>query len=113
MKSILESYFYLLVITLIVIFSIDLIMINQRVSKINSLARYTESLIEINGEEGFKMAEELVSKNNASISFEYYDSTEDYLYYEYTINYRIIAGSFKINKISSLEGLVRYRAYKK
>lgn len=109
MKSVIESYIYLIILVLIVYFSLDFIMINARVSKVNTVARYVENTIEVNKEEGKAKAISMASSNGMDLVFKNAESTTDFCYYEYDLSYKILSASFRINKTNTYHGLARYK----
>lgn len=108
MKSVIESYIYLLIITLIVLFSIDFVMVNLKVSKVNQVARYVENSIEANKDNSYIKAEEMARANGMNLSYTVVDKTTDYTYVEYVLRYNIVAANFKIKKEKNYIGLARF-----
>lgn len=109
MKSVIESYVYLIILVLIVYFSLDFIMINTRVSKVNTVARYVENSIEVNKEDGLIRAKEIAKSNGMTLQVVGEDMTNDYYYYEYDLSYKITSASFRINKTNTYHGLARFK----
>ncbi|MGN0317545.1 MAG: hypothetical protein ACI4E1_06345 [Lachnospira sp.] len=121
MKSILEASVYLIIFAFISYFSIDLIMLNCRVTDVNRVARYVENYIEAKGEAVYdsdgqcrlsKEVEETLVKycadNDCTISFDKTDETEMYCYVDYSISYELKSALAGYNKVHQYSGLARF-----
>lgn len=116
MKVIIENSAYLLVMSLICLLSIDFIMMNMRISKVNEVEQYIEDYIEIYGEvqENNSLDESLISsiadtalKNDMTFDYEYQTQTETHAYYRIHIAYSLKSSVFRLGKTHQYEGMVR------
>lgn len=116
MKSILESSMYLIIMSLICLFSIDFVSMNMSVSKIGETEQYIEDYIELYGEnlDNNTLDEKTVSAINEKLkgtgmtfSYEYMSSTESHAYYDIHLTYNIRSRIFKFQKKHTFDGLAR------
>lgn len=116
MKSILESSIYLIIMTLICLFSIDFVAMNMSISRVGETKQYIEDYIELYGEnlDNDTLNEKTVAAINEKLkgtgmtfTYEYMSSTESHAYYNIHLTYSIQSRMFKFQKKHTFDGLAR------
>lgn len=116
MKSIVETSFYLLLLTFICYINIDFVLMNQQVSRVNELEQYIEDYIEVHGsvyngnqldEKTWAAVEEKASDYGMKLTYAYAAATQTYTYFNIQLEYTMKAGLFKMAKTHTYRGLAR------
>lgn len=116
MKVIIENSAYVIVMALICLVSIDFILMNMNISRINEIEQYVEDYIEIYGEVGeddsltedtLTQVKYIANKNNMEFGYEYEAQTEKYIYYIIHLKYTLSSSVFRIGKSHCYNGIVR------
>lgn len=116
MKSMLETAFYLLLMTMICYVGLDFVRMNQKISKANEVQQYIRDYIEVHGIHqpddtldaptrigALKKAEE----NDMKFTYEFTSKTTRYAYYQFRLEYSLPAALFHSNKTQVLRGIAR------
>lgn len=116
MKNVIEASIYLIIMTLICYISLDFILMNQRVSKINEVTQYIEDYIEIHGsakiiaaeDEGsvtyeidettLQQLQEHAKENSMEFSYDYENKTSDHVYFNIYLKYTLSTSIFKMQR---------------
>ena len=115
MKSIIESSVYLVIMALICIISLDFIFINKSICKGQELQQYIKDTITIYADSSpshdidnltYHKINNLAMQYNSSIDLEYFDTVNNYDYYNVTIMYPVKSGIFNIKKMCSFSSIV-------
>ncbi len=115
MKSIIESSVYLVIMALICIISLDFIFINKSICKGQELQQYIKDTITIHANSSpshdidnltYHKINNLAMQYNSSIDLEYFDTVNNYDYYNVTIMYPVKSGIFNIEKMCSFSSIV-------
>lgn len=115
MKSIIESSVYLVIMALICIISLDFIFINKSICKGQELQQYIKDTMTIYADSSsshnidnstYEKVNSLAMQYNSSIDIAYFDTVNNYDYYNITIMYPVKSGIFNIEKLCSFSSIV-------
>lgn len=116
MKSIVETSFYLLLLTIICYINIDFVMMNQQVSRVNELEQYIEDYIEVHGsvhsgnqldEKTWTAVKQKAADYGMKLTYAHVAATQMYTYFNIQLEYTMKAGLFKMEKTHTYRGLAR------
>lgn len=116
MKSMLETAFYLLLMTMICYVGLDFVRMNQKISKANEVQQYIRDYIEVHGihqpddtldAPTCMAARNKAEENDMSFNYEYTSKTARYAYYQFRLEYNLPAALFRTGKTQVLRGFAR------
>lgn len=116
MKSILESSIYLILMSMICLFSMDFVGMNMCISNVGQIEQYVEDYIELNGirlednsldDETINAVNKTVSDKGMSFSYTYMDSTYSHAYYKIQLKYKVKSLFFNMGKTHTFDGIAR------
>ncbi len=116
MKAIFETSVYLIIMTIICLFSVDFVAMNVGVSKVSHTEQYIEEYIEVSAknapgntidETTVNAVKEYVSSAGLEFDYEYVTSTSTYKYYKVKLIYSLNSRIFNLGKKHSFDGMVR------
>lgn len=121
MKGIIEASVYLVLFSVICMFSIDFIRINKDVSDAGEVSQYIENYIEAccgdgldniltdkQREDKLAVLKNSVDNSGAVLNYGKRMRTGDYEYIEYTFSYKLDAAMFGYSSWHEYKGLARY-----
>jgi hypothetical protein len=116
MKGIIEASIYLIIMTLICVISVEFIILNRQVSKVNEVSGYIRDYIEVHGTQTDNqkldahtenVLTEYAKENHMSFTYNYEDHTSKYEYYNIQVGYTLEFPLFHIKKEHSCKRLAK------